>query len=71
MSLHLETDSLFLQMELDVTAQAAAVGKIVEADGYDIKVLTGDSTATFYGEIIEVVKRTGGTFYKIIVRKNG
>lgn len=56
---------------LDVTAQAAAVGKIVEADGYDIKVLTGDSTATFYGEIIEVVKRTGGTFYKIIVRKNG
>ena len=25
----------------------------------------------FYGEIIEVVKRTGGNFFKVLVRKNG
>lgn len=49
-----------------------AVGKLVEADGYDIKVVDGDtSTSTFYGEIIEEVKRTGGNFFKIMVRKNG
>lgn len=47
------------------------VGKYVEADGYDLKINDSEPTATFYGEIIEVIKRTGGTFYKVLVRKNG
>lgn len=50
-----------------------AVGKLVEADGYGMKVIEDATTSTnaFYGEVIEVIKRTGGTFYKVLVRKNG
>lgn len=47
------------------------VGAIVEADGYDLKIADSDSTHAFNGEIIEEIKRTGGTFYKVLVRKNG
>lgn len=48
------------------------VGKLVEADQYDIKVTNGDtSTNAFYGEIIEKISRTNGVFYKVLVRKNG
>lgn len=49
----------------------AAVGKFVEADGYNMKVVDAASTNAFYGEIIEAIKRTNGTFYKVLVRKNG
>ena len=47
------------------------VGAIVEADGYDLKIADTASTHAFHGEIIEEIKRTGGTFYKVLVRKNG
>lgn len=53
-------------------AGTVAVGKLVEADGYGMKVIEGEtSTNAFYGEVIEAIKRTGGTFYKVLVRKNG
>lgn len=54
-----------------LSGDAIKVGAKVEADGYNIKTVEGESTATFYGEIIEEIRRTNGTFYKIIVRKNG
>ena len=47
------------------------VGSVIEAEGYNLKVVEGESTTTFNAEIIEEIKRTGGTFYKVIVRKNG
>jgi hypothetical protein len=48
------------------------VGKYVVADGYDLAVADAEPTdKAFYGEIIELVKRTGGNFYKVLVRKNG
>ena len=48
------------------------VGKYVVADGYDLAISDSEpSGKAFYGEIIEVVKRTGGNFFKVLVRKNG
>jgi hypothetical protein len=48
------------------------VGKLVEADNHDIKIVDGaTSTNAFYGEIIEKITRTNGVFYKVLVRKNG
>lgn len=55
-------------------AEAPVVGNYVVADGYDIKEVSKDSapfaTNGFVGEIIEKIVRTGGVFYKILVRQN-
>ena len=52
---------------------AVQKGAYVVADGYDIKAQAAKPAATvgFYGEIVEVINRTNGVFYKILVRKNG
>ena len=57
----------------DGISSTPAVGKCVIADGYDLKAVaaSGVGSAAFYGDIIEEIKRTNGTFYKIRVRKNG
>lgn len=48
------------------------VGDYVVADGYDLSAVeSAPSDKAFYGEIIELVKRTGGDFFKVLVRKNG
>lgn len=48
------------------------VGSVIEAEGYNLKAIEGESsTATFNGEVIEEINRTGGKFYKVLVRKNG
>lgn len=51
---------------------APEVGNFVVADGYDIKEVAENMSASngFVGEIIERIVRTGGVFYKILVRKN-
>lgn len=50
---------------------APEVGHFVEADGYDIKEVESEPTdKAFVGEIIEKINRTGGVFYKILVRRN-
>jgi len=59
---------------IEALGEKPVVGNYVVADGYDIKEeAKGDSapTAAFYGEIVDEIKRTNGTFYKIFVRKNG
>ena len=48
-----------------------AVGSYVKADGYDIVESTTKPTGAFYGEIVEKINRTNGTFFKILVRQNG
>ena len=51
-----------------------AKGQLVIADGYDLQAAaagTNVSGKAFYGEIIEVINRTNGKFYKVLVRKNG
>lgn len=52
--------------------EAPVVGNYVVADGYDITEVAENPSATngFVGEIIERIVRTGGVFYKILVRKN-
>lgn len=53
-------------------ADAPVVGNYVMADGYDIVETAQDPSATngFVGQIIEKITRSGGVFYKILVRKN-
>ena len=55
------------------TSTALAKGQYIVADGYDLKAQTTKpaSTVGFYGEIVDVINRTNGKFYKIFVRKNG
>lgn len=50
-----------------------AKGQYIVADGYDLKAQAAAPAASvgFVGQIIEVIKRTNGNFYKILVRKNG
>lgn len=51
-----------------------AKGQLVLADGYDMQAAdasTNVSSKAFVGEIIEVITRTNGKFYKVLVRKNG
>lgn len=50
-----------------------AKGQYVTADGYDLKASASApaSSVAFVGEIIEVINRTNGKFYKVLVRKNG
>lgn len=51
-----------------------AKGQLVLADGYDLVAAaagTNVSSKAFVGEIIEVITRTNGKFYKVLVRKNG
>lgn len=56
------------------TSTALAKGQKVYADGYDLQAAAAStdlSAKGFWGEIIEVINRTNGTFYKVFVRKNG
>ena len=50
-----------------------AKGQYIVADGYDLKAQAAKPAASvgFYGEIVDVINRTNGKFYKIFVRKNG
>ena len=50
-----------------------AKGQYIVADGYDLKAQSAKPAASvaFYGEIVDVINRTNGKFYKIFVRKNG
>ena len=50
-----------------------AKGQYIVADGYNLKAQAAAPAASvgFVGQIIEVIKRTNGNFYKILVRKNG
>ena len=53
---------------------ALAKGQLVLADGYDLAAAaanTNVSAKAFVGEIVEVINRANGVFYKILVRKNG
>ena len=52
---------------------ALAKGQYIVADGYDLKAQAAAPAASvgFVGQIIEVINRTNGKFYKILVRKNG
>ena len=53
---------------------ALAKGQLVLADGYDLQAAAAGTSVTgkaFVGEIIEVINRTNGKFYKVLVRKNG
>ena len=52
---------------------ALAKGQYIVADGYDLKAQSAKPAASvgFYGEIVDVINRTNGKFYKIFVRKNG
>ena len=62
----------FTISENGITGVTPAKGGYVVADGYDIKAQTAKpSNVGFYGEIIEKIVRSGGVFWKIIVRKNG
>lgn len=63
----------FTISENGITGVTPAKGVYVVADGYDIKAQTAKpaDSVGFYGEIIEKIVRTGGTFWKIFVRKNG
>lgn len=55
-----------------ISGVTPAKGVYVVADGYDIKGQTAKpSNVAFYGEIIEKIVRSGGVFWKILVRKNG
>lgn len=50
-----------------------AKGQYIVADGYDLKAQAAkpEASVAFYGEIVDVINRTNGKFYKILVRKNG
>lgn len=55
------------------SSTALAKGQYVVVDGYDLKA-QADAPAgsvAFVGQIIEVITRTNGKFYKVLVRKNG
>lgn len=56
-----------------ISGTALAKDQYIVADGYDLKAQAAAPAATvaFVGQIIEVIKRTNGNFYKILVRKNG
>ena len=56
-----------------ISGTALAKGQYIVADGYDLKAQAAKPAASvaFYGEIVEVITRTNGKFYKILVRKNG
>lgn len=55
------------------SSTALAKGQYVVVDGYDLKAQTAAPAASvaFVGQIIEVINRTNGKFYKVLVRKNG
>ena len=55
------------------TTTELAKGQYIVADGYDLKAQAAKPAASvaFYGEIVDVINRTNGKFYKIFVRKNG
>lgn len=55
------------------TSTPLAKGQYIVADGYDLKAQAAKpaSSVAFYGEIVDVITRTNGKFYKIFVRKNG
>lgn len=56
------------------SSTALAKGQLVLVDGYDLTAAaagTSVSGKAFVGEIIEVITRTNGKFYKVLVRKNG
>ena len=55
------------------TTTELAKGQYIVADGYDLKAQATAPAASvaFVGQIIEVITRTNGKFYKILVRKNG
>lgn len=55
------------------TTTELAKGQYIVADGYDLKAQAAKPAASvaFYGEIVDVINRTSGKFYKILVRKNG
>lgn len=55
------------------TTTELAKGQYIVADGYDLKAQAAKpaNTVGFYGEIVDVINRTNGKFYKIFVRKNG
>lgn len=57
---------------IEAISTAPVVGNYVVADGYDLKEEATDKSATngFVGQIVEKITRTGGVFYKILVRKN-
>lgn len=52
---------------------AVKKGAYIVADGYNLKAQAAKpaNTVAFYGEIVDVINRTNGVFYKIFVRKNG
>lgn len=56
-----------------ISGTALAKGQYIVADGYDLKAQAAAPAASvgFVGQIIEVINRTNGKFYKIFVRKNG
>lgn len=56
-----------------ISGTALAKGQYIVADGYDLKAQAAAPAASvvFVGQIIEVITRTNGKFYKILVRKNG
>lgn len=55
------------------TTTDLAKGQYIVADGYDLKAQASAPAAStaFFGQIIEVITRTNGKFYKVLVRKNG
>lgn len=55
------------------TTDGPQVANFVVLDGYDLKEQAKASvpTTAFYGEIVQKIKRTNGTFFKVLVRKNG
>lgn len=52
---------------------AVKKGAYIVADSYNLKAQAAKpaNTVAFYGEIVDVINRTNGVFYKIFVRKNG
>ena len=56
-----------------ISGTALAKGQYIVADGYDLKAQAAKPAASvgFFGEIVDVINRTNGKFYKIFVRKNG
>ena len=62
----------FTISENGISGVTPAKGVYIVADGYDLKGQAAKpSNVAFYGEIIEKIVRTGGVFWKILVRKNG
>lgn len=52
---------------------AVKKGAYVVANGYNLTAQAAKPAASvgFYGEIVDVINRTNGVFYKVFVRKNG